>query len=341
MTTISATNPGSIDFAAGLDIVAIRARIMQLMARAMPELAVSAQAVLDHIASNKWALEWQLSRLLGQAYGLQPEAMESLTVCGILGLCAIRTMDDLADERPETHQASRVALSSTFYTQALLQYLHLFDSHARETRDAFMENVSLFMSQWARSALVNPDTPILTLTRDTLLSALDGDAAAQLAWRGAPLKIGAVAACLLAGCSHRLPGLTRALDRAILALVLLDHYSDWEEDLVMGRANVYVAHVSPGPQNHMHVNTHRLVVMQKILDNHGNDVYFEAIAKCLADALACAEQSGCPQLRNHLRALTHQVEQYGQTQGKTARALLRDAAALLFDDAGAATSTIA
>ncbi len=332
---------GSTDFAAGLDILAIRARITQLMVRAVPELAVPAQTALNRLTSNKWALEWQLSRLLGEAYGLQPETIESLTVCAVLGLCAIRELDDVADERLGTHQTSRVALSSMFYTQALLQYLHLFDSQAGETRGAFMEGVNLFMSQWARSALLNTDAPLLTLTRDTLPNALDSDAAARLAWRGAPLKIGAVAACQLAGCGHRLPGLTRALDRALLALVLLDHFIDWEEDLVMGRANVYVAHVSPGPQNETHANTHRQTVMEKMLDGHGSDVYFEAIAICLAGALAYAEQTACPKLCSHLRALTHQVEQYGQAQGGTARALLREAAALMFDDADNATGTIA
>lgn len=333
--------PGSMDYAAGLDILAIRARITQLMARPVPELAVPAQTALNRLTSNKWALEWQLSRLLGEAYGLQPETIESLTVCAVLGLCAIREMDDVADDHPEKHQASRVALSSTFYTQALLQYMHLFDSQAGETRRAFMEGVNQFMSQWARSALLNPDEPVLTLTRDTLPYVLDSDAAARLSWRGAPLKIGVLAVCLLAGCDHRLPSLTRALDRAMLALVLLDHFIDWEEDLAMGRANVYVAHVSPGPQNEMHVNEHRLMVMQKTLDTHGNDVYFEAIAICLADALTYAEPTACPQLCAHLHALKLQVEQYAQTQDRNARALLRAAAALMFDDPYDVTGTIA
>lgn len=341
MPMTPASDPVSMNFAAGLDIASIGAQITQLMAGALPELAVPAQAAVDRVASDKWALEWQLSRLLGEAYGLQPETIEALTVGAVLGLCAIRSMDDLTDDHPEKHQASRVALSSTFYTQALLQYMHLFDSQAGETRGAFMEGVNQFMSQWARSALVNPDEPFLTLTRDTLPATLASDAATRLSWRGAPLKIGVLAVCLLAGCDHRLPNLTRALDRAMLALVLLDHFIDWEDDLAMSRANVYVAHVSPGPQNEMHVNEHRLRVMQKTLDTHGNDVYFEAIAICLADALAYAEQTACPKLCSHVRALTHQVEQYAQTQDRTASALLRAAAALMFDDPDDANGTIA
>ena len=52
-----------------------------------------------------------------------------------------------------------------------------------------------------------------------------------LAWRGAPIKITAVGACLLAGRRDAIPALLDALDHMLIAQVLLDHLDDWSADL--------------------------------------------------------------------------------------------------------------
>ena len=95
-----------------------------------------------------------------------------------------------------------------------------------------------------------------------------------LGHRGAPLKICAAAACLLAQRAELIPQLESALDHLLIGAVLLDHALDWADDLAAGRYNAFVAYASGWPQTAEHLDGQPAAVAEELLVGKAGQPYF-------------------------------------------------------------------
>ena len=109
-----------------------------------------------------------------------------------------------------------------------------------------------------------------------------------LGHRGAPVKICAVASCILAGREALLPDIESALDALMIGAVLLDHAADWREDLRVGRPNAFVAYASSLPQTAELQGANRAAVLTLLAAGDGGRPYFALIADRLGSAGRCA-----------------------------------------------------
>lgn len=174
------------------EVSAVRARLREWIETISAELWEPARAAFDRIASDQWLLEWRLPRWLGEAFNLETGTVDSLVLCNVAGLAYVRLMDDLADETG-ARRASDVGLANALYAGAISRYARMVQSRPAATT-AFLDQLDLHMGHWIRAMLASnrpPATP-------------EGDGAALLAARGAPLKIGVAVACLVAGREYAL-----------------------------------------------------------------------------------------------------------------------------------------
>lgn len=302
-------------FSAGLRVPAIRRRILAAAERAAPGLVALATPVLDRLASDHWELEWQLPRWLGAAYGLAADEVDALVASNVAGLAYVRLMDDLVDEGGPA-RVERMGLANALFVAAVSGY-----ARAVQTRPGgvplLLDRLDRHMGEWLRAMLAGRRSPRVA------------DDEAALVARGAPLKIGAAAACLAAGREDVLAAVDRALDRSLLALVLLDHAEDWPADLKAGRWNAFIAHVSSGPQVARLAGRHRREVMRAMLDG-GPEAYFGRIREQLQGARGAAEGAACPGLARYCAAMDRRVARYARAYATEARLAVREAAEYLF-----------
>ncbi len=162
-----------------------------------------------------------------------------------------------------------------------------------------------------------------------------------LAWRGAPIKITAVGACLLAGRSDAVPVLLDALDHMLIAQVLLDHLDDWSADLTAGRFNAFVAFLSDLPQTSQNRDANRRHVLGEFYLGEAGAAYvdlarrhiraarrhaeaipsagFERYLDCYATETATSQLALHSQIREWLQDATTAI--FGPPQAKASAAI--------------------
>jgi hypothetical protein len=247
--------------AATLDIALVLAEAERQVMSACPDDLELARRTIARLPPENWALEWQLPWWLGEAFGVAPEASLALSVANVLGLVSIRLGDDLADgelEPADLRDATR--LREATYQAAIDIYRSRFDSTS-----PFWVRLDESMAAWRRAA--------------------NEPAEARLAARGAPLKVGAFGVTLLGGRQVCWPILERCLDHALTAMVLYDHFLDWEADLRAGRWNAFVAATSSRPQAPENVEANRASVLTAMMVGGVVEAHF---GRVLARATAAA-----------------------------------------------------
>jgi hypothetical protein len=151
-----------------------------------------------------------------------------------------------------------------------------------------------------------------------------------LGQRGAPLKICAAAACLLAQRAELIPQLESTLDHLLIGAVLLDHALDWAEDLAAGRYNAFVAYTSGWPQTTAHQPANRRTVAEELLVGRAGQPYFQVLRRELAVAQATARQAGYEDLSRYISWLRRETISYSKGMAATARDQLHQAIESLF-----------
>jgi len=259
----------------------------------------------DRLDPQHWALEWNLPRWLGQAYGLEARLSEEICLSNVLGLASIRLRDDLADgELPAATEApAAVRMSDRLYEDALAVYRHTF-----EPGSVFWTHLQERMREW-RAATV------------------DGGSASQLASRGAPLKISAFAVCLLTARQDRFPLIDRCLDHALAAMVRYDHMVDWRADLTARRWNAFVASMKKTGNGGQASDAEVLLAMLTT-DVIGD--YFEVIVVGLERAAALATDAGVHGLASHLTRMATVLGEEGSMLASRHREVLERGQQLLF-----------
>lgn len=258
-----------------------------------PGLGAAGRRLLAEHGPQQWPVEWHLPWWLAATLSLAEADWRALTVCNLLGLAYVRVADRLAEDAAAPEAA---LLAAACHELALAELARLF-----AVTPSFWQHRHAAMSHWLRS-LVEDDPAF-----GRPFAAWQQQDLARLAWRGAPLKITAVGACLLAQRADLIPILTDALDAMLVGQVLLDHVDDWREDLAGGRFNVFVAYASDLPQDAANgpANSRRVLALLMAGDPAP---YFQVVQRQVAAAQALAAQAGCSGLAQYAASLQNEAE---------------------------------
>ena len=298
------------------EIAFARMHFHALLSEQPATIAELGHRVLDRISTANWAMEWCLPIWLSADLRLSANARRKLVLSNVLGLAYVRLMDDLADGDVEKSAEGKITmLASILYGNAVNCYVELVNAEA-SFWDRFEESMrrwrlGTFVRKVGRAEVVRlPDSEILAL-----------------ADRGAPLKIGCVAACLLSEREDALPPLLAAMDHWLVTAVLLDHAQDWTEDLAAGRFNALVAHA--GQRTDTRSPDARILVAEAILLGGAMETYLD-IARChLGRAAEMAGAAGCLALRQQMQAQGGQALAHSERLANRAREQLHSATSWL------------
>lgn len=250
-------------------------------------------------------MEWYLPWWLGQALGLDDAVSSQVVLSNVLGLASIRLQDDLADgEVAADDLAGARRLAAVLYDAAIEPYRARFDAVS-----PFWGHLDRQMATWRAS-----------------------DSGLDLAARGAPLHVAAVAVCLYADRMDAYGALGPCLDHALEALVQYDHVADWEADLDAGRWNAFVAEASPGPQVPRARDRHRAATYVAMLTSDVVRTWFDQIDDGLTRAVTIADSIDPPvwPLADHLRSFAPRVRAHGAAIHERYRELGDEVAKPLF-----------
>lgn len=263
----------------------------------------------QRIDPSQWMLEWHLPIWLGDALGLDPQISSELVLSNVLGLASIRLQDDLADDEVDAADVPAArAFSAALYDAALDVYRRRLSGGS-----PFWSRLETWMHDW-RSADDQRGMP----------------GPADLARRGAPLKISAFAVCLLAGRGSLFAIVDACLDHALAAMVMYDHQCDWPEDLAAGRWNTFVARYGSHPQRPEFQSANRSSVLGAMMARHVVAEYFALIQGELERAARLAPQIGAAPLKSYLESLQDRLGQEAQRREQRYAALGDAALAVVF-----------
>jgi hypothetical protein len=229
-------------------------------------------------------------------------------------LASIRLLDDLADgEVADGDAVAANAVGAALYRAAIAPYRRLFPEASR-----FWRHLERCMAIWQASSGDTAAGADSQRGDDTAA----GPDTARLAARGAPLKISALAVCLLTGRQRAFPILDRCLDHALAGLVLYDDLGDWRSDLAAGRWNAFVASAAGEAASFDNV-------LLAMLTGEAVATHVARIAAETRRAAALANDAGVVPLAEHLRASALRTEQQGTALQAHYRDLAERAARLL------------
>jgi hypothetical protein len=242
-----------------------RVRFLADLASLAPELEPAGAMLLERVSTPNWALDRTLPYWLGQSLALPSGVVSRLVLSSTFLLAFIRLADDLVDGDAGPEQ---IPLALVLHHLWLMETVCLVGTERR-----FWETFDESMTQFLRGTL--------------------GAGRHPPEWRGAAVKAGAAAACVLAQRQGDIPLLCAALDDVMAAVVLLDDAFDWEKDLAAGRHSAFVAHCSGLPQTPEHLDANRRAVLETIYLRRGARAYFTAICVRLAAARKRVRSIGC------------------------------------------------
>lgn len=302
------------------EVTAIRGAYRATFERVSAALAEAAEQQIDRLPPQRWLLEWGLPLWLGECFGLKDEPALTLAVCNLLGLTYVRIQDDLADgELPAPNGPLTMALAAVAFQQAIVYYARLLGSDER-----FWAALELRLNQWSQAMMASPNLP------PGFGAQPDLPALRRLAYAGAPVHIGLVAACLLSHHEGDLARLGAALEDWLLANVLLDHARDWAADLEAGRYNYFIAHSTPIEQSPAQSAAIRQRMLEMTYLDDGGQSYFDLIEELLQRARSAALPAGCARLNAYLDWFADQVRRDLEDHRQQAIDQLRSATRLLF-----------
>ncbi len=257
------------------DADAITAEVLRRISSRAPRLEALARRHLARLTPDHWTIEWHLASWLGRRFDLDAGLVAALVRGNVLGLLAIRLEDDLED--------GDVLPRDLAHTRALAPLA--LDSAIAEYRAWFDEG-----------------SPVWPFLHRSIAEWRAGATGAELAARGAPMKIAGYTCCLQAGRLDLWPTLDRTLDGSVTALVLYDQFCDWENDLAAGRWNAFVATVVGADRVPPSVDRDRAEVLTAILTRDVVREHFDIAVRTATDAARLAADLEVTELADFLTA---------------------------------------
>ncbi len=305
------------------DLLALRTAFLSALMQAAPALADDAEQVLARIPPAQWLPEWGLPLWLGEAFGLPHETARTLALCNVFGLAYVKLQDDVYDgELASSAQKRALILANLTYQQALARYAQILGDYP-----SFWTTLEAALARWSETMLADKETPARAFP-DYQVEDFQ-----RLAQRGAPLHIGMVGTCLLAGRADAIPSLRLALDDFLIASVLMDHAHDWVDDLEAGRYNIFLAHASPFTPAPTQPETLRRNLLHTIFWGDGGQSYFALARTHLDRARSTVVSLGCARLNDYLAWCADEVAGIAAEWREQALAQLHTFTDLLFGEA--------
>jgi hypothetical protein len=300
-----------------------RAAYLAALERFPPTLKEAGRDLIDCLDTPNWALEWSLPYWLGNAFGLQRQVIRSLTLANLFGLAYVRLQDDMIDgELAPDAGALAPLLATALYHLWLEPYRTLFDA-ASAHASTFWRFFDGCLAAWLDATLSTGIAPAAEGT-------VDEAHALWLARRGAPLKVGAVAACLLAGRVEDVAAVSAAVDHVLGAAVLIDHVEDWRADVGAGRYNAFVAYAALQPGD-AGAGDARGAVLEEVYLGDAGGPYFDLVGRLIDGARAAAQPLACAGLERFLDRLEENVAGYRRRLSVHAGERLRAAVSAFFE----------
>lgn len=288
------------------EVRGVKASFLAGVADLAPRLVDLAAEAFETISRPNWALEWGLSRWVGEGLGLPRDTIQSLVLANVYMVAFGRVIDDLADGElavPTGEFAPSALMTMSLHHLWLSQYANLFAGRAEETR-RFWSCFRKYMAQWIEMLTPGVSAP------PVFRSYCDSDWG-RLAWQGAPVKVSCAAACLLADRGDAISLVEEAADDLMIAVVMLDATFDWFEDLDGCRYNVFAAYCSNLPQTPENVQANRRAVLEELHLHGAAQPYFQIISERLARAVDAARRLGCPAVSEFAHSLADESRSCG------------------------------
>ncbi len=280
-------------------------------------LRQAGEELFANLASPNWQMEWGLPRWLGESRGLPETTCARLVEANVFGLGYVRLTDDCRDGQAGSlgHEGTR-HLADCLYSAAIAVYQEQIGPHTW-----FWEQLEHFLAEW-RSA--GPQA----LALDVLHAA--DDELHGLARLGSPLQISVAAVYALARQEDQFERLAAPVRSYLVAAVLLDHMSDWREDLRDGRPNLFVRALLGEQPPENQINETRLRMSDAMLQPEGAQAYLELAAGHLRQAISASRSESLDGLTEYLVLVDERTRQATDQLVGGIRSLLRQAADMLF-----------
>ncbi len=262
--------------------------ILREVSKISPRLESETRVLLRRITTPNWTLEWGMPHWIGEAFRMDSEVVDDLTLANAYTLAYSRIADDLADGEGSP---DALRLSIALYHLWMQCYLRLFAHRSIEESRWFWSYFRTHVTRWIAA---------------TLDSAAGGGG---LADRGATLRIVCGSACIVAGRMEALAPLERATDDLMTGVVLLDDYFDWPHDLDAGRHNSFVAFCSELPQAKANRESNRRAVLHELCLADAASRFLGQITANIDSAYIAAREAGCEGLAHFAKWYWLECEQ--------------------------------
>jgi hypothetical protein len=273
--------------------------------------------LLARLVSPNWQMEWGLPRWLAESRGLPEPTCGSLVAANVLGLGYIRLTDDCIDgQAGALGPEATMRLASALYHEAIAIYETLIGPHAW-----FWAQLDRYLVEWRSAGTQILSVDVLHATHAEMQS---------LKLLGAPLQICIAAVCALASEENQLERLASPVGSCLVASVLLDHMSDWRDDLAGGRPNLFVRALlgEQPPRTEIDESLRRMA--EAMLQTERVQTYLNLATGELQVAISASRRERLDDLTEYLCLLEEEVRQAADHLVGGIRSLLRQAAELIF-----------
>lgn len=297
-----------------LQVEAAYARAVASLPGALRQAGIQ---LFARLASPNWQMEWGLPRWLAESRGLPQTICTSLVEANVLGLGYVRLMDDCSDGQagPLGPEAS-MRLAQALYHEAIATYERLIGPH-----DWFWGRLDRFLVDWRSAGTQALSVDVFRATHTEIHG---------LRLLGAPLQICLAAVCALAGEENQFDRLAAPINSYLVASVLIDHMSDWGDDLAGGRPNLFVRALMGEQLPVSRIDESKRRMAEAMLDPRRSEAYLDLALGEIRDAISASRLESLDPLTEYLCLLERETREAADQLVGRIHTLLRRAAELVF-----------
>jgi hypothetical protein len=269
------------------------------------------------LASPNWQMEWGLPRWLAESRGLPQTVCTCLVEANVLGLGYVRLTDDCSDGQagPLGPEAS-MRLAQALYHEAIATYERLIGPH-----EWFWGRLDRLLAEWRSAGIQALSVDAFRATHTEIQG---------LRLLGAPLQICIAAVCALAGEENQFDRLAAPINNYLVASVLIDHMSDWGDDLAGGRPNLFVRTLLGDQPPVSRIDESKRRMAEAMLDQGRLGTYLGLALGELRDAISASRLERLDPLTEYLCLLERETQEAADQLIGRIHTLLRRAAELVF-----------
>jgi hypothetical protein len=207
-------------------------------------------------------------------------------------------------------------LANALYHEAIAIYEELIGPHAW-----FWEQLDRLLVEWRSAGTGILSMDVLHATRTEIQ---------ELKLLGAPLQICLAAVCALAGEENQLDGLAAPVGSYLVASVLIDHMSDWGDDLAGGRPNLFVRALLGEQLPVSPIDESKRRMAEAMLDPKRLETYLDLALGEIRDAISASRLESLDPLTEYLCLLERETREAADHLVGNIHTLLRRAAEIVF-----------